>query len=161
MVVLYVYLQSYRKLEHCYEYVFAWTCVHVRDRVRKRDWKGCMERAELLFRDNTSTNPIHNLTQADISKGTWLIWSTVNYSRCICGMWLHFSAKWERESESWRKPWANLLKLLSSSLVPSMVPSAWSCKWKPWRLYSFVTIPFSWGSRDRERERESVWEALV
>lgn len=55
--------------------------------------------------------------------------------------------------------WADLLKPLSSSLVPSMVPSAWSCKWKPCRLYSFVTIPFSWGSAKRQKvEREREWE---
>lgn len=31
-----------------------------------------------------------------------------------------------------------------------MVPSACSCRWKPCRLYSLVTIPFSWGSVEAE-----------
>lgn len=54
----------------------------------------------------------------------------------------------------WSKTPVYLPKPLSSSLVPSMVPSAWSCKWKPCRLYSFVTIPFSCGSAEGETEGE-------
>lgn len=44
------------------------------------------------------------------------------------------------------------LKVLSSSLVPSIVPSACNCKWYPCRLYSFVTMPLSCGS-EREQSR--------
>lgn len=64
-------------------------------------------------------------------------------SRCV---WTHDNLR----TYSDKMP-ADLLKPLSSSLVPSMVPSAWSCKWKPCRLYSFVTIPFSWGSARRQK----------
>lgn len=53
---------------------------------------------------------------------------------------------------------SDLLKPFSSSFVPSMVPSACSCRWNPCRLYSFVTIPFSWGSVGTESTERRKWE---